>query len=82
MLRLQFLVVLFFSLSSFAYAEDGPVIYKQKTEVDFEALDVEGELKKPPGQIIMSRDSAMFNPLLPPRLHFNSEMLQSIDDVK
>lgn len=82
MLRLSFLAILFFSMSTSAHAEDGPVIYKQKTEVDFEAVDVEGELKKPPGQIIMSRDSALFNPLLPPRLHFNSEMLQSINDVK
>ena len=82
MLRFSAIVLIVFAFSPKAYAEDGPVIYKQKTEVDFEAVDVEGELKKPPGQIIMSRESALFNPLLPPRLHFNSEMLQSIDDVK
>ena len=58
------------------------VIYKEKTEVDFEAVDVEGQLKKPAGDLIMSRSNVVFNPLLPPRLHFNQEMMQSINDIK
>ena len=76
------ILVVSFMFSTTARAEDGPVIYKEKTEVDFEAVDVEGELRKPPGQVIMNRTNAMFNPLLPPRLHFNEEMMQSINDVK
>ena len=76
------MVISLFIFASSALAQDGPVIYKDKTEVDFEAVDVEGELRKPPGQVIMNRTNAIFNPLLPPRLHFNEEMMQSIDDVK
>ena len=64
-----------------AFAEEN-VIYKQKTEVDFEAVDVEGQLKKPTGNLITSRSNVVFNPLLPPRLHFNKEMMQSINDIK
>ena len=70
-----------FLFSSVAVAEEN-VIYKEKTEVDFEAVDVEGQLKKPAGDLIMSRSNVVFNPLLPPRLHFNQEMMQSINDVK
>ena len=65
---------------SSSFSQDGPVIYKDKTEVDFEAVDVEGEAKRRSG--VMNRTSAIFNPLLPPRLHFNEEMMQSINDVK
>ena len=55
------ILVVSFMFSTTARAEDGPVIYKEKTEVDFEAVDVEGELRKPPGQVIMNRTNAMFN---------------------
>ena len=57
-------------------------MYREKTEVDFEALDVEGNLKKPGNEFVMSRQDVLFNPLLPPRTDFNPEMLQSIDDVR
>ena len=65
-----------------AVAQEENVMYREKTEVDFEALDVEGNLKKPGNEFVMSRKDVMFNPLLPPRTDFNPEMLQSIDDVR
>ena len=71
-----------FMASSSATAQEENVIYREKTEVDFEALDVEGNLKKPGNEFVMSRKDVMFNPLLPPRIDFNPEMLQSIDDVR
>lgn len=58
------------------------VIYKQKTEIDFEGLDVSGELVKPQGALVLDRKKANFNPLIKVREDFNPEMEQSIDEVK
>lgn len=58
------------------------VTYKQKTEIDFEGLDVNGELVKPSGAMVLDRKKASFNPLIKLRSDFNPEMEQSIDEVK
>lgn len=63
--------------------DDGrKVVYKQKTEIDFEGLDVNGELVKPQGALVLDRKKASFNPLIKLREEFNAEMLQSVDEVK
>ena len=71
---------------AFAQDEDGAdgrkVSYKQKTEIDFEGLDVNGELVKPSGAMVLDRKKASFNPLIKLRSDFNPEMEQSIDEVK
>jgi hypothetical protein len=61
---------------------DRKVTYKQKTEIDFEDLDVSGELVKPQGVLVLDRKKANFNPLIKLRENFNAEMEQSVDDVK
>ena len=74
-----------FSGAAFAQDEevDGrKVQYKQKTEIDFEGLDVNGELVKPSGAMVLDRKKASFNPLIKLRADFNPEMEQSIDEVK
>lgn len=63
-------------------AGDRKVQYKQKTEIDFEGLDVNGELVKPSGAMVLDRKKASFNPLIKLRADFNPEMEQSIDEVK
>ena len=62
------------TLSSTALAQDGDrkVIYKQKTEIDFEGLEVAGELVKPQGALLLDRK----------RANFNQEMAQSVDEIK
>ena len=62
--------------------EDRKVIYKSKTEIDFEGLEVAGELVKPQGALLLDRKRASFNPLIKLRTDFNEEMAQSIDQVK
>ncbi|MBM4389867.1 MAG: hypothetical protein FJ090_01985 [Deltaproteobacteria bacterium] len=62
--------------------DDRKVVYKQKTEIDFEGLDVSGELVKPQSALVLDRKKAQFNPLIKLRYDFNSEMEQSIDEVK
>jgi hypothetical protein len=70
--------------SAFAQDEDGGrrVIYKTKTEIDFEALDVAGELVKPAGALLLDRKKGSFNPLIRLRTDFNDEMDQSVNYVK
>jgi hypothetical protein len=63
-------------------ADGRKVTYKQKTEIDFEGLDVNGELVKPSGAMVLDRKKASFNPLIKLRSDFNPEMEQSIDEVK
>jgi hypothetical protein len=78
-----------FSTSGTAFAqdegggEDAPkVVYKERTEVDFEGVEVAGELVKPQGALLLDRKRASFNPLIKLRADFNSEMSQSVDEVK
>jgi len=72
-------------LSSTALAQDDDdrkVVYKQKTEIDFEGLEVAGELVKPQGALLLDRKRANFNPLIRLRTDFNEEMAQSVDEIK
>lgn len=74
-----------FSSVAFAQDEEGEgrkVTYKQKTEIDFEGLDVTGELVKPQSALVLDRKKASFNPLIKLREDFNAEMESSVDEVK
>ena len=71
------------SLSAIAQEEgEATVSYKDKTEIDFEGLEVAGELIKPSGSAINVRRSAPFNPLIKLRTDFNEEMNQSVNEIK
>lgn len=65
-----------------AFAEEPKVIYKEKTEIDFEALDIEGQTKKPVLTNVSGKDRATFHSLLYPRYDFVQEMEESLDDIK
>jgi hypothetical protein len=87
MTRLALLPVLLlsFSTSAFAQEEDESgrqVKYKERTEIDFEGVDVSGELIKPEGALLMDVKRNQFNPLIRLRENFALEMKQSIDEVK
>jgi len=58
------------------------VKYKERTEIDFDGVDVTGELVKPQGQLLLDRRKADFNPLIKLRESFDTEMKQSVDEVK
>jgi hypothetical protein len=75
--------MILFLLTSLALAQDDKeIVYKQKTEIDFEALDVEGQLVKPQGALLLDRKRAAFNPLIRLRTDFNYEMSVSVEQVK
>ena len=69
-------------ISSPSYAQESSVQYKAKTEIDFEGLEVEGELVKPQGALLRERSAAAFNPLIKLRTDFTPEMRQSVNEIK
>jgi hypothetical protein len=62
--------------------EERRIIYRQKTEIDFEGLDVEASLVKPQGTLVIERKQASFNPLVKLRTNFSDEIDQSTDEIK
>jgi len=62
--------------------EDRKVTYRQKTEIDFEGLDVNAALVKPAGSLVLERKQASFNPLIKLRTNFNEEIDKSTDEIK
>ena len=82
-MRILFLLTLItMSLPAMAQDDDRNVKYEERTEIDFEGVDVSGELVKPQGALLLDRKRASFNPLIKLRTDFNPEMSQSVNDVK
>ena len=75
-------------LTTLSFAQDSSttlerdIVYKQKTEIDFEAVDIEGQLKKPQGSLISEKNRAIFNPLIQIREEWNQEMINSLNQVQ
>ena len=63
-------------------SEDRKVVYKQKTEIDFEDLEIEGVLQKPQSALVLERKKASFNPLVKLRTDWNDAIDESVDEVK
>ena len=77
-----------FLVSNAAFAEDTvsdkerKITYKQKTEIDFEELDVLGEIVKPSSALVLERKVATFNPLIVLRTDWSDKIYESVDEVK
>jgi len=71
-------------LVSLAFGQEGgrDVKYKSRTEIDFEDLDVTGQLVKPQGALLLDRTKASFNPLIRLRTDFNPEISSSVTEIK
>lgn len=67
---------------AFAQDEDRDIKYRERTEIDFEGVDVTGELVKPQGALLLDRKRASFNPLIKLRTDFNPEISTSVNEVK
>jgi len=78
--------VILLLLSNMAYADDKTeepkVVYKQKTEIDFEGVEVDGTLVKPQGSLLLERKHAKFNPMIKLRTDFDDMMEDSVKEVK
>ena len=76
------MILLLLTSLTFAQDSDVEVRYKEKTEIDFEGVDVEGQLVKPQGALLLDRKRASFNPLIKLRSDFNPEMSASVSEIK
>tara|TARA_B100001250_G_C19753268_1_gene768833 strand:+ start:998 stop:1234 length:237 start_codon:yes stop_codon:yes gene_type:complete len=78
-------MLIFLLLSSIAIAEEPEepeIVYKKETEIDFEGVDIEGELLKPQGSLVLERQGAHFNPLIKLRKDFNERISSSVEEIK
>tara|TARA_B100000941_G_C28500884_1_gene554112 strand:+ start:1079 stop:1324 length:246 start_codon:yes stop_codon:yes gene_type:complete len=75
-----------FLLSGVAYANDEEkepkVIYKERTEIDFEGVEVDGELVRPQGALLLDRKRAQFNSMIKLRTDFDDLMEDTVQEVK
>ena len=79
----KYFIIALLSYSPISTADDEPkVVYKDKTEIDFEALELEGELVKPQGALVLERKKANFNPLIKLRKDFTIEINQSTKNIQ
>ena len=82
------LALLTAAFASPAFAQDdelsgeGDVRYKKKTEIDFEDVSVDGELKKPHGAYLLDKRQSSFNPLIRMKTDFNPEMIESVNQIR
>ncbi len=62
--------------------EEPKVKYQKETVIDFEGLEIEGELVRPQGNLILERKRANFNPLIRLRQDFDVEMSESSKEIE
>ena len=75
--------MIFYFLVGLAFAqEDRAIEYQKRTEIDFDAIDITGEMVKPEGSLIVERSTAKFNPLIELRLDWDQEMAASVREIK
>jgi len=65
-----------------AQEDAADVRYKKKTEIDFEDVSVDGELKKPHGAYLLDKRQSSFNPLIRLKENFNQEMVNSVNQIR
>ncbi len=76
-------MILLLPMTTALAEEPSPIIvYKQETEIDFEAIDIEGQLVKPEGTLVQERQEAVFNPLIRLRMDWDEEISQSVSEIK
>ena len=57
------------------------IMYRKKTEINFEELEIEGQLVAPQGAMILERKNAIFNPLIKLRTEWTQEMNSSVNEI-
>jgi len=76
-------MILFFIVSlALGQENDKNIRYQRETEIDFDGIDITGELVKPQGSLIIERTGIKFNPLIELRMDFDPEIASSVDLIK
>jgi hypothetical protein len=69
--------------TNIAFAQESrEVRYQKETEIDFDGIDITGELIKPQGSLIVERSGTTFNPLIQLRTDWDPEMSRSVNLIK
>ena len=76
------MVVFLMTALAFGQEDDRQIRYQKQTEIDFDALELTGEMVKPQGSLIIERSGVKFNPLIELRLDFDPEMAASVTLIK
>jgi hypothetical protein len=76
------MIVLLLLTTALAEEPEPIVVYQERTEIDFEAVDIAGELVKPEGNLITERQEAVFNPLIRLRTDWNDEISSSVNEIE
>ena len=71
-----------FSANGQERGDNDRIVYKQRTEIDFDGVDIQGELVKPAGTLLLDRRAASFNPLIKLRENWNLEIKESIRTIR
>jgi len=58
------------------------VVYQKQTEIDFDEIDITGEMIKPQGILSKDKQIVKFNPLIELRTDWDLEMIQSVSEIK
>jgi hypothetical protein len=58
------------------------VVYNSRTEIDFEEVEVDGQLVKPEGHLLLDRKRATFNPLIKLRRNWDTEITESLKEIE
>mgnify|MGYP004393002705 FL=1 len=79
-------MLMFLVMAGMAHAdepkEEPKVIYKERTEIDFEGVELQGELVRPQGSLILDRKRASFNSMVWIRTDFDDEMDKTVEEIK
>jgi len=67
---------------AYSQENDRSVKYQKETEIDFDGIEISGELVKPQGALIVERSGVKFNPLIELRMDFDPEMASSVNLIK
>lgn len=67
---------------AYGQENDRNVKYQKETQIDFDGIDITGELVKPQGSLIIERSGVKFNPLIELRTDFDPEMASSVNLIK
>jgi len=81
-MKVLLVLVGFIGLTSVAHAEEPVVETKKVTQIDFEELDVKGNLGGIPIGLISERKVAQFPPMIKLRRNFTDKIDDSTEEVK
>ena len=64
-----------------AMAEEGNVIYQERTEIDFDDDTISGDLTRPDGEYVEARKRVRHSNLIRIRENFRDHILQSVGEL-